>query len=128
MNSDKYKVPFWGSTAICIFVAVVALGLHFTERGNSQKAVSARSRALENIAKHVNSESCWIDRSDTPFKIGDPLITRGSETGRIPTSCVIAPNAGQFLEVAYKNSELQVIRVFSNKEINAAKSQLGRNK
>lgn len=121
---NKLSPRIWGTTFISIGCAVVALGLVFSKESASVQQITARQKALVNIAKHVKSETCWLDDSDVVYKIGDPLITPGSETGRIPTSCVIASHVGQYLEVAYKNSELQVTRIYSEKEVNSQLSIL----
>lgn len=99
-------------------------GLQINKNVSSKTAVTARQQAVLNIAKHVLSDSCWNYPAYYRLKIGDPIITRGTETGKIPTSCIYSPNTKQFAEVGYLNSELQVIRVFSIKEVQNAKSQL----
>jgi hypothetical protein len=65
-----------------------------------------------------------ITNQDIFFKIGDSVVTQGSETGKLATSCIYSKKSRQFLEVAYLDQELEVIRVFSRKEVQAAKSIL----
>ena len=125
---NKLSLQIWGTTLISVGCSVVALVLVFSKESVSHQQLTARQKALVNITKHVKSETCWTDNSDVAYKIGDPLITPGSETGKIPTSCVIAPKVNQYLEVAYKDSELQVIRIYSGKEVNAQLSQLRKKK
>lgn len=102
---------------LSILCGVYALFNHFNTSRISKENLTARQLALINIAKHVKSESCWQEESNIPYKIGDPFITPGTDTGRIPTSCVFVIGVNQYLEVAYKNSELQVIRIFSVREV-----------
>ena len=123
--ANKFSFQIWATTGICVVSSLISLGLIFTKEGVSISNLSARQKALANIANHVKSKSCWHETSDIPYKIGDPLITKGTQTGQIPTSCFIVTgiesglvsDSKQYLEVAYKNSELQVIRIFSNQEL-----------
>lgn len=113
-----------GAFAMNIASFAVVGGLQVSRNVSSTTALTARQSALKNIAKHNLSDTCWRYPSNHKLKIGDPVLTSGSETGKIPTSCVYAPGAKQFLEVGYLDSELQVIRAFSIKEVQAAKSQV----
>ena len=121
----KHLQPLiFGAFATNILAFAVVGGLQVSKNINSQTAITARQAALTNVAKHVMAESCWKYPSDYKLKIGDPIITKGTQTGKIPTSCVYSPKTKQFVEVGYLNSELQAIRIFSIKEVQAAKSQI----
>lgn len=121
----KYLKPvILGAFAVNAVSFAVVGGFQVSKNVNSTTATTARQAALSNIAKHVLSDTCWSHSADSKLKIGDPIILPGTETGKIPTSCMYAPKTKQFVEVAYQNSELQVIRAFSIKEVRAAKSQI----
>ena len=121
----KYLKPLiFGAFALNAVSFAVVGGFQISKNVNSTTATTARQAALSNIAKHVISDTCWQHPTDSKLKIGDPVILAGTETGKIPTSCMYAPQTKQFVEVAYENSELQVIRAFSIKEVQAAKSQI----
>ena len=117
----------FGAFAANIAAFAVVGGLQVSKNIGSQTAITARQAALTNIAKHVIADSCWSHPTDTKLKIGDPVILPGTATGKIPTSCMFAPKTKQFLEVAYQNSELIAFRIFSIKEVQAAKSQIKAN-
>lgn len=104
-------------------VGIVA-GNQIKNNVTSQTAITARQSALLNIAKHVLSDTCWSYSANQKIKIGDPIILKGSATGKIPTSCIYNPQTKQFVEVGYLDSELQAIRIFSIKEVQSAKSQI----
>ena len=118
------KSLIFGGFAVNALSLLVVTGFQISRNVASTTAITARQAALINIAKHTISDTCWKHPSDTKLKIGDPVILPGTETGRIPTSCMYAPNTKQFLEVGYLSSELQVIRAFSIKEVQSAKSQV----
>ncbi|MGB3652087.1 MAG: hypothetical protein WBA41_12860 [Rivularia sp. (in: cyanobacteria)] len=124
MKLKYLNVAIMGAFTVNMLSFGVVGGLQINKNVSSKTAVTARQQAVLNIAKHVLSDSCWNYPADYRLKIGDPIITRGTETGKIPTSCIYSPNTKQFAEVGYLNSELQVIRVFSIKEVQNAKSQL----
>lgn len=124
MNLKYLNVAIIGAFAVNMLSFGVVGGLQIKRNVTSQTATTARQQAVLNIAKHVLSDSCWNYKADYRLKIGDPIITRGTETGKIPTSCIYSPKTQQFAEVGYLNSELQVIRIFSIKEVQSAKSQL----
>ena len=111
------KPLIWGTAIVNGFCFFVVVGQLVSKQVQSKTAITGRQSALVNVVKHVKSDSCWLDDSDVPFKIGDPVITPGSESGRIPTSCVRVPKVSQYLEVAYKNGELIAKRIFSDKEV-----------
>jgi hypothetical protein len=111
----------FGLNCVC-FLAVTHA--QFTKSANTKNTNLARESALSNIAKHFNADSCWKYEVSTSIKIGDPIPTAGTETGKIPTSCVINPKTGQYLEVGYIDNELQVIRSFSKKEVTAKLSEI----
>ncbi len=114
----------FGAFAVNVAAFAVVGGLQVSKNINSQTALTARQSALNNVAKHVIADSCWNHPTDTKLKIGDPVILPGTDTGKIPTSCMYAPKTKQFVEVAYQNSELIVFRAFSIKEVQSAKSQI----
>lgn len=114
----------FGAFAVNAACLAVVGGLQVSKNIGSQTALTARQAALTNVAKHVIADSCWSHPTDTKLKIGDPVILPGSATGKIPTSCVYVPKTKQFAEVAYQNSELIAFRIFSIKEVQAAKSQI----
>ena len=118
------KPLIFGAFAINVVSFAVVGGLQVSRNISSTTALTARQSALKNIAKHNISDTCWEYPSRYKLKIGDPVILAGTETGKIPTSCVYVPGTKQFLEVGHLNSELQVIRAFSIKEVQAAKSQI----
>ncbi|MEO0839066.1 MAG: hypothetical protein AAF063_09210 [Cyanobacteria bacterium J06643_5] len=97
---------------------------HIAKNLSSKNQISARQEAALNIAKHVISDTCWSYNADDKLKIGDRVLVKGSETGKIPTSCVYNKPTKQFVEVAYLDKELQAIRIFSIKEIQASRSNL----
>ncbi|RUT02727.1 hypothetical protein DSM106972_056470 [Dulcicalothrix desertica PCC 7102] len=94
---------------------------------SSQTAISSRQRALVNIAKHVKSDTCWQNKANYPLKINDVIAVEGTETGKIPTSCVYVPKTKQFLNVVYSNGEVTVTRIFSIKEVQNQLSMKGDN-
>ena len=118
------KPLIFGAFAVNVVSFAVVGGFQISKNVNSTTATTARQAALSNVARHVLSDTCWSHPTDTKLKIGDPVILPGTETGKIPTSCMYAPQTKQFVEVAYQNSELQVIRAFSIKEVQSAKSQI----
>jgi hypothetical protein len=83
----------------------------------SKNQIQARSKGLITIAQHVKSETCWFNQSGTAFKIGDSVNLAGTQNGRIPTSCIIAPKTKQYLQVGYLENDLQVTQIYSPKEI-----------
>lgn len=83
----------------------------------SQTQQQTRVRDLALIARHVRSETCWFNRSKLPFKLNDSIDVAGSEDGKLPTSCIYAPVAKQYLKVGYLDGQLQVLQVFSPKEV-----------
>ena len=124
MNLKYLNVAIIGAFAVNMLSFGVVGGLQIKSNVTSKTATTARQHAVLNIAKHVLSDSSRNYKADYRLKIGDPIITRGTETGKIPTSCIYSPKTQQFAEVGYLNSELQVIRIFSIKEVQSAKSQL----
>lgn len=105
----------FGINLICISAVT---SQHIARNVTSNTARMARDKALDTVARHVDSRSCWVKKSRTiPYKIGDSVLFPGTHTGQIPTTCVKVPRTGQYLEVAYLGSELQVIRSFSQTEI-----------
>lgn len=113
-----------GSFTVNLLSLGVVAYFQISKNVSSTAAVTARQSALTNIAKHVLSDSCWNYPADEKLKIGDAIATKGSATGKLPTSCVYSPKTGQFIEAGYLNNELQVLRIFSLKEVQASKSQL----
>ena len=113
-----------GAFAINLASFAVVGGFQISRNVSSTTATTARQSAVLNIAKHVLSDSCWEYPADIRLKIGDPIITKGSATGELPTSCVYSPNTKQFIEAGYLSGELQAIRIFSIKEVQSARSQL----
>ena len=113
-----------GAFAVNLASFAVVGGFQISRNVSSTTAITARQAAVLNIAKHVLSDSCWEYPADIRLKIGDPIITKGSATGELPTSCVYAPNTKQFIEAGYLNNELQAIRIFSIKEVQSARSQI----
>lgn len=118
------KQIFWGSILLNSAVFGLVTCANVNKNVSSQNASSSRNTALVNITKHVLSDTCLITNQDIFFKIGDSVVTEGSSTGKLATSCIYAKKSKQFLEVAYLDQELEVIRIFSRKEVQAAKSIL----
>ena len=118
------KQIFWGSILVNGVVFGLVTCANVNKNVSSQNASTSRNTALMNITKHVLSDTCLITNQDIFFKIGDSVVTQGSETGKLATSCIYSKKSRQFLEVAYLDQELEVIRVFSRKEVQAAKSIL----
>ena len=118
------KPLIFGAFAINVVSFAVVGGLQVSRNISSTTALTARQSALKNIAKHKLSDTCWKYPSNHKLKIGDPIITPGSETGKAPTSCFYSPTTEQFMEAGYQNSELIVLRIFSIKEVQAAESQV----
>lgn len=100
-----------------VLVAVLCLYSSLSRDAQSQTAIATRKQGLETIAKHLKARTCWSDQSEKPFKLGDAVITEGSQNGRLPTECIFAPKPQQFLQVAYTNGELKVIQVYSRQEV-----------
>jgi hypothetical protein len=119
---NNIKSIFWSAIAVNVLACGAVASVNISRNVSSQQASSARSTALLNIAKHVMSDTCWKSPQKTSFKVGDPITTNGTTTGKIPTSCMYAPKSKQFLEIGYIDQELVVVRVFSIKEVQAGKS------
>jgi hypothetical protein len=102
-------------------VNIVCLGIvgatTISQRVDSQNQITARRQSLAVMAKHILSDTCWVNKASVPFKIGDYVPTEGTKEGRIPTSCVKVPKTSQYLKVAYYQGFLKVEQVFSNTEI-----------
>jgi hypothetical protein len=117
-----YKAIFWSGVAVNAGLSIF-VGLSYAQKNAlSKQAITSRQVAAENLAKHVNSETCLVTNQQNFFKIGDPVLVKGSHTGKLATSCIYAKKHKQYLEVAYNDQELQVIRIFSVKEIKSALS------
>lgn len=110
--------------ALNLVVAGYVGSQHIAKNLSSKNQITARQASALNIAKHVISDTCWQYNATEKLKLGDRILTRGSDTGKVPTSCFYNKPTQQFVEVAYLDKELQAVRLFSVKEIKAAKSNL----
>lgn len=117
--------------AVATAVNISCLGYVFANsiwaNVNSQAQQQTRVRDLALIARHVKSETCWFSKNNTPFKLHDAINVAGSEDGTIPTSCIYAIATKQYLKVGYLNGKLQVLQVFSPKELQNQLSIKGEN-
>jgi hypothetical protein len=89
---------------------------------SSKTAITVRQKALINIAKHVKADTCWKNNSKQVFKLGDVISLQGTDTGKIPTSCIYVPKTKQFLSVSYSSDELLVQHIFSIREVQFQKT------
>ncbi len=115
--------------AIFVTAALVNLGTfgyavsqQVSQNISSKTAITVRQKALINIAKHVRADTCWTNNSKQVFKLNDVISLAGTDTGKIPTSCVYVPKTKQFLSVAYSSDELQIQHIFSIREVKFQKS------
>src|SRR4028118_2316682 len=108
-------------SAIAITCAAIATTAQISANIASDRAQTARSKALKVTAQYDMADTCWSLQGTEPLKIGD-RIDIGSTSSKTPTACFKAN--GQYGFAAYVNGQLQVTHVFSLKEIQASKSAL----
>ena len=120
MKLTTSKNPVYLS-AIAIVCAAIATTAQVSANLNSERKESARQKALRVTAQHVIADTCWFIQGSQPLRIGDRLDI-GNPSARTPTACF--QGNGQYGFAAYINNQLQITHVFSNREIQAAKSQL----
>lgn len=102
---------------------VIAITGVMSSNLSSQNKELARKKGLQIVADHVLSSTCWFNKRNIPYKIGDLLEVDGTKEGKIPTSCIYAKKTRQYLQVAYSGGILQVQNIFSKKEIEAQKQE-----
>jgi hypothetical protein len=120
-KSDRFTIP---CLAVNIFALLaVSVGV-ISNRVTSDTALTKRLKGLEIVSDHVQSKTCWKLSGTDPLKIGDIIEPAGSELGKIPTSCVYSKKSKQFLHVGYLDQELQVLHIYSIKEV---QSQISKN-
>lgn len=108
-------------TAIAIAAATIATTAQISQNIASNRAEAARSKALRVIAQHNMADSCWQIQDSEPLRIGDELSIGGTGS-RTPTACFKAKY--QYGFASYLNGKLQITQVFSEREVEAAKSML----
>jgi hypothetical protein len=111
--------------AINTVVAVSVTAAVIQNRVTSDNAIAARAKGLQTLAQHLKADTCWKSESEQPFKLGDPVDVPGSFDGKLPTGCIYAPKVQQFLQVGYFNGELQVLQVYSRREMRHQLSNKG---
>lgn len=108
-------------SAIAITCAAIATTAQVSANITSDRAQTARSKALKVTAQHDIADTCWTLEGTEPLKIGD-RIDIGSTSSKTPTACFKGNR--QYGFAAYINGQLQVTHVFSTREIQASSSAL----
>jgi hypothetical protein len=112
-------------TALACTCAAVATVAQVNANMQSDRAEGARRKALRVVAQHVVAESC-LEVEGNDFRLGQKVVLEG---GKSPTACFVN-SQGQYAFAGYLDGELQITQVFSQRELDAAKSMLkkGKNK
>lgn len=124
------KIVFQSSpiVVICSVVSIACAGVAVTSKASqnlqSARLEESRIKSLEIIVQHITSESCWELTRGTDLKIGDEIFLNGDGTGKAPTSCFISKQKSEYGFASYLNGKLKIVYVFSQKEIDAKRSQL----
>lgn len=108
----------WVAIGINTLSLIVVTTAVVSKRIDSDSAITERAKGLNLIAKHFKSDTCWISKNSNPFKLGDEVNTRGSATGKLPTSCIKSIKTGQILQVVYAEGRLIVAQIYSKTELN----------
>jgi hypothetical protein len=125
----------WISTALCIGLAIISIGasgfihknqelVKTKEEQESAYRNSERDKALTIVAKEYLVDKCVTDPGTTHFVIGHPI--RPMKIGKIPYSCAMTPDAKQYGYIAEENGNLQLLYVFSQKELTNKLSTLNK--
>jgi hypothetical protein len=111
--------------SFCVLAGCAALSLsaQLAQNLRSTRAQTNRSAALETVAKHSLVNNCMT--VSEPLLIGDVVQLEGN--GKSPTSCVIDKNQ-RIGYVAYLNNELQVMYMYTRKELNSQVSVIKKGK
>ncbi len=111
------------STALCAVSTLVSASLYMSGNLTNAAELKSKSAALKQVVDEYKGDRCWFQPGDQPFKIGDLVKLEGTNYGTSPTSCVANFKQGvpskykQFAEIKYKDGELVVTNVFSNKDV-----------
>lgn len=106
-----------GLTIVCAAISGVA---QVSQNLQSNRATVGRTKALLTVAQHTISASCRPVEAKS-FTIGDEIVLDGD--GRSPTSCFVNKN-GELGFASYLDGKLQILYVFSKKEVSAKRSQI----
>ncbi len=102
-------------------LACLGMGIEASMRAVSPVAKNnARVQALAQIVNHVYADTCYVVKTQDSPNIGTPIKLKGG--GRLPTSCLYYPASNQYAYIGQLNYQLQVLYVFSQTEVNKAKS------
>lgn len=106
--------PYTVSASICLACALIAVGFGVAKKQSSINNQSARMSALQDINNYRDADNCWNVKLDYPLMIGTVINT---PPGQIPTACFYHQPSGLYGYAAYLNGKLQVIRVFTQTEV-----------
>lgn len=102
-------------------LACLGMGIEASMRAVSPVAKNnARVQALAQIVNHIYADTCYVVKTQDSPNIGTPIKLKGG--GQIPTSCLHYPSSSQYAYIGQLNYQLQVLYVFSQIEVNKAKS------
>ena len=108
-------------TGLCVTCAGITGVAQVSQNLQSARAEGGRTKALLTIAQHTLAGSCRKVSGGESFKIGDEIVLDGD--GRSSTSCFVNSN-GELGFASYLDGKLQILYVFTKKEVQAKRSQI----
>lgn len=112
-------------TGLCVFCAGVTGIAQVSQNLQSDRAEGGRVKALRTITQHAIAGSCKKVKGGTSFTVGDEVVLDGS--GRSPTACFVNRKK-EFGFAGYLDGKLQILYVFTPKEVEAKHSELTQEK
>lgn len=115
----KTSKKVYGFTAIAIACAGLGGMAQISQNLSSSQAEAGRSKQLTVVSQHKLSNTCR-PLNGGQFQIGEQIQEEG---GQSPTACY-KNEIGEFAFAAYQGGKLTIVRVYSDKEVQARLSEM----
>ena len=123
MNTSKIPFAHIG-VSISLSCAVISGGVFVQRNLAAQSAEDGRQTSLQIAAKEAKAESYVRLQSQPLLTVDSPVSLPDGLSGKLPYSLVFLDDTKQWGIVAYQNDVPTVVKVFSDREIKAAQSNL----